>query len=90
MPLGSNQYTVLSGPEDFPPHPEFIVRTQPIEHDLCGPLNYFSFDLDFDGGLDPIDSPLTYAEAEPLVWTAETEDETLIGTTEPYFVNAEF
>lgn len=71
-------------------HQPFTVVTSPIEHDLCGPLEYKPYFLDSQAPLVNDGSmPLTY-NPDTLTFTVNTEDESYIGRTEDYGVTACF
>jgi len=71
-------------------HLPFTVVTSPIEHDLCGPLEYEPYFLDSQ---DPLvndgSMPLTY-NPDTLTFTVDTDDEAYIGRIEDYGVTASF
>ena len=84
-------YTVSGAALDFLPHPEFTVQTQPLaDHTLCGELEYTPF---FGDDQQPMindgSEPLTY-DPSTRVFTAYTNDDSLVGDIEDYGVVATF
>ena len=76
-------YTISSDPAKFASHSAFTISTLPIPHTLCGNIAYSAT---FDGTAVN-DDPLDY---DPVTrkFTADSDDQSLIGLTKPYAVNA--
>jgi len=77
------RYIISSGKTYYDAHPEFTITTIPIPHTLCGNIAYSATfdDTAVDG--DPLDyDPVTRK------FTADSDDQSLIGLTKPYAVIA--
>lgn len=82
-PLEIIYYNVGEGAKSFEAHSPFTIVTVPNTHSLCGDISYEGMfnGAAFDGG------PLAY-NADTRVFTAESQDQTLIGNIYSYSVVA--
>jgi len=84
-PIPNLSYIISSDPKEFAAHSAFTISTFPTPHTLCGDIAYSAT---FDG--TPVDGdPLAYDSATRK-FTANSDDQSLIGSTKTYTVSAKF
>ena len=84
-----NSYIILSGDSDLTAHEAFTVDTKPlVGHSLCGDLAYVA---KYEGvELDGVNQPLIAYDSTTGVFTANSDDETLIDTFGTFSLDVTF
>ena len=82
-PMLELSYIISSGLKEFAAHPTFKIKTLPIPHTLCGDIAYSAR---FDG--TAVNGNTLDYDSATRKFTADSDDQSLIGLTKPYAVIA--